>query len=366
MSASQLVRCHCAAARAAAAPPAPAPPAAVARLQRETHLSAPRPPPSALPGESGGDFAGRDSGAVFLITLNDDGTLKSSSLLTDDTSSLPIAAGSRLGHGMAAVGDVDGNGFVDLVLGGGPAESSTAGSVLLLLMGGSALEQWTQLRAPGASHADLVGSSVAEVGDVDNDGVPDVLVGCPLAGDTGAVYLVLLTAKGKDKEWVSMELPPLEGGERLGEGIATLGDMEGGGGREVALGAPERDHGTVYVVSVAPLRHDKSHSSHGLPGWLAWLLFLPLVVALRLGIRGAINEGCGRGVAVVRQWWAEAAGDRRQRQERDGQEQQQLMAARDEHDQRMQQLLPQAEAQEVEMGLARPGEDGAPGAAGDA
>jgi hypothetical protein len=114
--------------------------------------------------------------------------------------------------------------------------------------GGSFVEPVTVLHtftapAPGG----LFGWAVSELSDVDGDGVGDVIVGNPFAGPdaNGAVFVysgrsgaLLYRFDGKPKEW-------------LGYAVADAGDVNGDGVADIVIGAPHRTRGHVYVRSGA-------------------------------------------------------------------------------------------------------------------
>ncbi len=100
----------------------------------------------------------------------------------------------------------------------------------------------------GDEGGSLAGISVADAGDVDGDGYPDILVGAPHVKDgdgefVGAVYLVsgsadLLT--GGD-QWLADATARVEGRDRndfVGYAVAGAGDVDGDGFGDVLLGAP--------------------------------------------------------------------------------------------------------------------------------
>jgi len=109
-------------------------------------------------------------------------------------------------------------------------------------------QQWNHL---GDHAADALGWSVTYVPDVDGDGVVDLLVGAP-GGDhwivgtarlfSGATRNLIREFQGDTKE------------DRFGRIVADLGDVDGDGVRDFAFSAPDRDvpgtpRGAIFVVS---------------------------------------------------------------------------------------------------------------------
>ena len=110
------------------------------------------------------------------------------------------APGELLGRSVAgAGGDVDGDGFADVLAGapGSPIYSST-GYVRLV----SGATEETALTIPGASGGDEFGWSVASLGDVNADGVPDVVAGAPGADPGG------LSGAGRARVLSLVGVPP--------------------------------------------------------------------------------------------------------------------------------------------------------------
>ncbi len=117
--------------------------------------------------------------------------------------------------------------------------------------------------------ADGFGSSLAVLGDVNGDGIDDIAVGAPFdddggslgaASDVGAVWILFLdtdgTVQGEQKVSASSGGfgGSLANGDRFGNGVTGLGDLDGNGVPDLAVGAPfdgGMDFGATWVLFLA-------------------------------------------------------------------------------------------------------------------
>ena len=157
-------------------------------------------------------------------------------------------AGDRFGHDLTGMGDLDLAGGPELLVGipfaDLPGRPNIGRVQVFDLVTGA-----TVYDVPGDNAGDLFGWAVANVGDADGDGVPDFAVGAPRSDgagpDTGSVR-VFAGATG-------MPLYTVQGtaaGDLFGWSIAGIGDSDGDGLGDIAIGAPQTASGGAGYVSI--------------------------------------------------------------------------------------------------------------------
>lgn len=198
------------------------------------------------------------AGRALLYLGSSAGPSRTASDVVDGTLSRGL-----FGQSVAGVGDVNGDGFGDMVI-GAPQEGIGAlmweGNVRLYA--GSQQVMFgapTATRSSGSATA-FLGYSVARAGDVNGDGFADVIAGAFSAGVGGRALVFMGSASG----WPvtpSLTLEPGQVDAAFGVSVAGAGDVNGDGYADVIVGAHQYDDGEVnegaaflYLGSAAGLR----------------------------------------------------------------------------------------------------------------
>ncbi|MSR63650.1 MAG: PKD domain-containing protein, partial [Planctomycetes bacterium] len=224
------------------------------------------------------DDGGTNKGAVYVLFLNADGTVKSSQKISSTSGGLPVSLNihDEFGRSLCALGDLDGDGLTELMVGtpeddeGG---TNTGALHVLFLNADGTVKGYHRISKFSENLAlkpgDWFGFCSANLGDLDGDGVVDVAAGSVLDDDggvnQGSLWILFLNPDGSVK--ASREIDELEGGfalplddiDQFGTSVANLGDLDGDGVIDIAVGAvkdddggtpgdPDADVGAAYVL----------------------------------------------------------------------------------------------------------------------
>lgn len=159
-------------------------------------------------------------------------------------------SGAVWGTSIAVAGDVDQDGRDDILVGTSTADPSGAQGTVKLYSGLDQHVIWTWTGSSTTTSS--LGTVVIAAGDLNADGVPDLLATAPLATPTGPRALVY---SGADASLIRSFIAP-PGLTSFGKSAAKLSDTNGDGVQDFAVGAPNwitngTDTGRVYVFSGA-------------------------------------------------------------------------------------------------------------------
>jgi len=217
------------------------------------------------------------SGASYVVFGDDQGLPSPLNLSAIDGSNGIVFNGEgaydESGASVSAAGDINGDGIADLIIG---APYASGGNGAGYVVFGSD-EAWTSpvnlsgldgssgFRINSAGGGDTLGASVSAAGDINGDGMDDLLIGATLAGTpaayNGASYVVF----GSDEAWPSsINLSTLDGssgvvirgvnpGDETGTSVGAAGDVNGDGIDDLIIGSPLADpngddSGSSYIV----------------------------------------------------------------------------------------------------------------------
>ena len=217
------------------------------------------------------------SSTVSVLLLKADGTVKSSVILSSGVNGAPtLGPTERFGNSLASLGDIDGDGVTDLAAGvvNNDTIYSARGFVSVMLLNSDGTVKSSVKIAnetnggPTLGQFDYFGSSLASLGDIDGDGVTDLAVWDPIdftgvGTYRGAVHVLLLNSDGTAKSSVRIASgtnggPTLADFDFFGRSLASLGDLDGDGVTDLAVGAPSGGNssdfrGAVHVLFLNPL-----------------------------------------------------------------------------------------------------------------
>lgn len=222
-------------------------------------------------------------------------------------------AEANLGISVAMAGDVNSDGYSDILAGAHQFDSgqSNEGIGVLILGAANNLGSATFLECnqPGA----MMGFAVAGAGDVDGDGFSDVMAGARFYGNGQTLEGAAFIFKGSAGGVVTANPTIIEGNQvdaRLGHALSSAGDVNGDGFSDIALGAYQYDKGSsnegvvmihlgsangVSTVPSQTLESDQVEAQFGISVACAGDVnadgFADLIVGARYFDKGQVNEG---------------------------------------------------------------------------
>jgi hypothetical protein len=193
-----------------------------------------------------------DAGRVYLLN-SDDRSVRAT--LTSPNPTL----GGRFGRTVESVGDVTGDGISDVVVGAPQEDSNSsvnnAGAAYIFDGEIGVFVRELQTGSDNQENGRRFGEAVAGIGDVNGDGTPDVIVGAPgqdIGGNdrAGKAYLF----SGADGSVLDVITGAEEDTGLFGASVAKVGNLVGDSTPDVAIGAYREDgastteSGRVYLI----------------------------------------------------------------------------------------------------------------------
>ncbi|MBL4753542.1 MAG: FG-GAP repeat protein [Flavobacteriales bacterium] len=222
------------------------------------------------------DDGGLNRGAVWILFMNVDGTVKGHQVISSTLGGFtgPLRDGDRFGTSVNLLGDLNGDGFIEIAVGAGLDDDggSNKGAVWILSLNPNGTVR-TQLKISEISGG-FTGSLIAEgrfqavspIGDLDGNNVMDIAVGVPLDDDgginRGAVWILFLNSDGSVKAQQKISstqgnlTPTMSDGANFGAGITPLGDLDCDGVDDIAVGSwrdsdggsAGNERGSVFIL----------------------------------------------------------------------------------------------------------------------
>jgi hypothetical protein len=220
------------------------------------------------------DDGSNNAGAVWILFMKMDGKVQSKQKISGNSGSFDanLDANDQFGAAVAGIGDLDKDGTPDLAVGapGDDAGGTDRGGVWILFLNDEGKVRDQQRIADGAggfdgklADDDRFGSAIADIGDLDGDGVTDLGAGAPNDDDgsdnAGAIWVLMMETSGRVAGWQAVSDGAggfggsLDAGDHFGAAIAGIGNLDNSNLKDLAVGAPGDDssgaeQGAVWIL----------------------------------------------------------------------------------------------------------------------
>jgi hypothetical protein len=210
------------------------------------------------------DDGGNDRGAAWILFMDDDGQVDTHQKISDSEGDFDgdLDDNDQFGSAIAALDDMDGDGFRDIVV-AAPLDDDGGtdhGALwVLFLTGEGTVNSYQKISEESGQFdgnldtEDHFGHAVANIGDLNSDGVTDLAVGMPNdddgGSDRGAVWILFMNSDGtvSDSQKISSDKGDLEhdpqNGDNFGSSVSAIGDLDGDGVTDLAVGISGDDDG---------------------------------------------------------------------------------------------------------------------------
>lgn len=204
------------------------------------------------------DDGGTDVGAVYILFMNNDGTVQSNQKISmlEGNFTDTLTDGNFFGYGVAGIGDYDDDGIPDIAV-SAPVPPNRAIYVIHLNANGTVKDF--------VKNNNITAQGLSAIGDINNDGRIDLVAcdpGSDIGGtDIGAIRILFLNANSQIMPAQTVIISPNNGGfgtglnpgdEFGGREVAMLGDIDADGTLELAVGAfmTNGGKGAIWMLSL--------------------------------------------------------------------------------------------------------------------
>lgn len=179
----------------------------------------------------------------------------------------PLINSAGFGGAIANIGDLNNDGVTDIAV--GAHDAGNEGRVHILFMNSNGTVASSAVIGPNIggfngtfpNDMDAFGGSIAPLGDLNNDGNEDIIVGNPYGGGSsrGEVYILFMNTNGTVNNYIWIAegqnfTGNLQSGDAFGNSLAVLGDVKNNGSTCIAVGIPgeDSDYGGIWLLFVNP------------------------------------------------------------------------------------------------------------------
>ncbi|MBP7514092.1 MAG: FG-GAP repeat protein [Flavobacteriales bacterium] len=252
-----------------------------------------------IAGADGFDNGQTDEGRAFVFHGSATGLPANSNWSADSDQ-----ANASFGWSLAAAGDVNGDGYSDVVIGAPNFDNGQAYEGRAFVFHGAAqgLSTSSNWTLEGNQASAQFGLSVASAGDVNGDGLGDVIIGAPYYdnGQTDEGRAFVCHGKTTGLYLTDWSVESNQAGARFGNSVASAGDVNGDGYGDVIVGAPgyangQSQEGRAYVF------HGSATGLNATPAWTAESDQVGAQYGVEVASAGDVN-GDGYGDVIVGAW----------------------------------------------------------------
>ena len=204
------------------------------------------------------DDGATDAGAVYILFMNNDGTVQSNQKISATQGGFTdtLLANNFFGYGVAGIGDYDGDNIPDIAV-SAPASTNIALYIIHLNNNGTVKSF--------VKNPNIMAQGLSAVGDLNNDGRIDLVACDPRSNQggiqRGAIQILFFDASSNVVPANSVHISSTQGGfgtgladndQFGGREVAMLGDIDNDGTLEMAVGAFMSDggKGAIWMLSL--------------------------------------------------------------------------------------------------------------------